>query len=273
MLSTLTLAVALSSAIGQSDQLTISNVRPTYGRFGPARPDNKVLPLDVYSVAFTVDGFKAADDGKITYSMAMQVMNDKGKVVYGLDPQDLETFNLLGGSSVPAHSYFNAATHPAGEYTLKVDVVDRASKARGTLTRKFEILPKEFGIVRLSPTYDPDNRLAAPASGVTGQSIWINFALVGFDRDSKKQPDVTVKMIIRDENNRPTVKEPLKGHVNAGVDQTFELLPMSFRLDLSRPGKFNVEIQATDKVSKKESKVSFPVTVTEPKGSEASDQK
>jgi hypothetical protein len=266
MLTTLTLAVALGSALGQAEQLTISNARTTYGRMGPNRSDNKLLPGDTYSVAFNVEGFKVDDEGKALYTMAMQVTNDKepDKVVYGLDPQDLETYILLGGTTMPAFSYFNAGTHPAGEYTMKVTVVDRNSKAKATLTRKFEILPKAFGMIGLSLSYDPDNRLAAPAAGVVGQSIWINFAILGFERDAKKkQPDVTVEMRVLDPRNKPTTVKPLVGRINAGVEAIHEVLPMSYRLPLSRAGKFTLEILATDKIAKKEVKISFPVTVTE----------
>jgi hypothetical protein len=36
---------------------------------------------------------------------------------------------------------------------------------------------------------------------------------------------------------------------------------MHFLLSLNRPGKFTVELRATDQVSKKKAKLSFPLTV------------
>ncbi len=271
MFTTLALAVALSSALGQSEQLTISNARATYGRYGPARADDKLLPADTYWVAFDVDGFKVDKEDKnkedkILYTMSMQVTNEKGKVVYGIDPLDQESQNILGGSNVPSFSFFSAGTHPPGEYTLKVNIMDRNTKAKVTLTRKFEILSKGFGLVDLHPSYDSDGRSHAPASGVTGQWIWITFNAVGFERDNKtKQPDVALEMRVLDENGKQTVPKPFRGRINSGVDRTAELLPMSYRFGLNRPGKFSVELHATDKVAKKEVKLSFPITVTEQK--------
>ena len=48
---------------------------------------------------------------------------------------------------------------PAGAYTVKVKVTDRATKRSAELTRTFEVLPKALAIVRLSTTYDPDGRV------------------------------------------------------------------------------------------------------------------
>ena len=42
-------------------------------------------------------------------------------------------------------------------------------------------------------------------------------------------------------------------------------LPMSFLLRINRPGKFTVELNATDKISNKTAKLTFPVTVLEQK--------
>jgi hypothetical protein len=277
MFPTLALAVALSSALGQSEQLTISNVRATYGRFGPVRPEDEILPFDTYVVAFNVDGLKANEEGKILYTMSMRVTNDRGKVVYGLDPQDLETVNFLGGSTMPAFGFFYAGTNSPGEYLFEETVVDRITKSKQTLKRKFKILPKAFGMIGLTFSYDPDNRFPAPTSGVTGQTIWIHFGVSGFERDNqRKQPDVVAEMRVLDENNKPTLAKPLFQRIKSGIEQNAEIIPFDLRLPLNRPGKFTVEIRAIDKIGKKESgevKLSFPVVVTEQKATDGKEQK
>ena len=43
------------------------------------------------------------------------------------------------------------------------------------------------------------------------------------------------------------------------------LLPMYFLVELNRPGKFTIELKATDRTSKKTARASLPLTVTEPR--------
>ena len=49
------------------------------------------------------------------------------------------------------HEFQVSADLPPGEYTVKVNVTDRAAKpaASATVSRKFEVLQPAFGLVRL----------------------------------------------------------------------------------------------------------------------------
>jgi hypothetical protein len=275
MWTTLALAVALGSALGQSDQISISNVRATYGILGGVRPDNRLLPGDTYFLSFDINGLKVDKAGKVAYSMGMEVTNSKGKVIYGREPQKLEQFISLGGSRMPVFTWVDAnINQEPGEYTITVSVADRVTNKRQSLTRKFETLPKDFGLVRLMTTYDPDGHQSAPPMGVAGQRLYINFFAVGFERDPKrKQPDVAVEMRVLDEDGKPTVADPFEGGVSDKVAQDVLGIPMSFTLDLNRPGKFTVLLNATDRVSKKTSKLSLPITVIEQKASDTAEQK
>jgi hypothetical protein len=276
MWTTLALAAALGSAAGQTDQLTVTNVRATYGQLGPLRTDNKVLPGDRYDLAFDVEGIKVGDDGKVIYSMGMEVTNSQGKVIYGRDPRNLEAYYFLGGNRLFATTYVTAGfSQPPGKYTIKVSLTDRATKASTTLTREFELLPKDFGLVGLSLSYDPEGRWAAPPRGVTGQSLFVNLMATGFERDKnkKQQPDVSLEMRVLDENGKPTLSKPLAGDISRDVPMEVVYLPLNFVLELNRPGKFTVELVGTDRLSKKTAKLSFPVVVTEAKAANGSDQK
>ena len=275
MWTRLALALVLGLAPNQAEKLTITNVRATYGELGPLRSNDKLLPNDSYYVAFKINGFKLDQEGKIIYTMGMQLANEKGKVIYSRDPQNLETLNILGGSSLPAYTFITAGLEtPPGKYTLKVMVADRASKAETTMSREFDILPKAFGIIRLTTSYDAAGQLPAPPGGVTGQSIWVTYGVTGFECDkTKKQPDVSVELRVLDENGKPVVTKPQGGRVNTGVEQVYEILPFAFRVTLNRPGKFTVELSAADKIANKTEKMSFPLTVTEQKATVEQEQK
>jgi hypothetical protein len=267
----LSLIGMLATTMGLSDPLTISNVRPTYGIFGSERPDHKVVAGDTYMIAFDIEGLRSDDSGRVRYTMAMEVTDSKGKVVFAQNPRDLEGFSTLGGSRLPAFSHLDTLpTQTPGEYTIKVTVIDRTTKATQQLVHRFEILPKAFSIVRLSVSADPDMQFRLPPIGVPGQTLWLKFFTVSFERDPiKRQPDLQVEMRILDENGKPTLPKPNTGEVNDEVAEAHVAIPWQFRIELNRPGKFTIEARATDRISKKESKVSVPLKVMDQKASAA----
>src|SRR5262249_44490835 len=178
-----------------------------------------------------------------------------------------EYYDSLGGQRVPVSAILHTEPNLApGDYLMKVTVTDKLTKQSQQLTRKFEVLRPSFQIVRINFSNEPSNRLSVPLDGVVAENRWINFAAVGFDRDSKtKQPDVYVEMRIFDDKGKPTWSKPFTGGVDQGVPEDVNRIPMQFMLALNRPGKFTVELQATDRVSKKTAKRTFAFVVTEQK--------
>jgi hypothetical protein len=266
MWTTFVLTAALSAVPGQSGQFALTNVRTTYGFLGAPRTDTKVLPGDNIVLSFDIEGIKPDSSGKVLYRIAMEVADGKGVVHFKQSSRDRETTLALGGSRVPAFASLQIGLdQPAGDYTVKVTVTDRVTKSSQTLTNTYQVLPKAFGIVRLTTTNDPHGQFPAPFVG-EGQSLWVNFAAVGFGRDQGKgQPNLSVALNILDENGRPTMAKPFTGEVNQNIPANAMALPMQFLLELNRAGKYTVELTATDKVSGKTANLSFPLTVLKPK--------
>jgi hypothetical protein len=270
MVSTLALVTLLSLAPGQSDQLQLTNAHATYGVMGPPRPNNQVLPGEVFWVTYDIENLAVDAGGEVRYSMGMELFNSKGKREYGKDPQELKAYNFLGGTTLPAFANTQVGTEtPPGEYTLKVTVIDLGVKPNktATLERKFEVLPKKFGIVNLHLTYDGDGRFPAPGTGVAGQTFFINFWTTGFERDkTKKQPDIVAELRILDDKDKPTLAKPLIGTLgNEEVPAKAQQVFMQYTLPLNRTGKFSVQLKVTDQVSKKTTELSFPITVLDSK--------
>jgi hypothetical protein len=269
MLSTLAVAAVLSLAPSQSDTLQLKNVRATFGPLGQERKDSKVLGGDAYFVSFDIEGLKVRDDGQVKYSMSMDLTNKEGKSQYKQEPQELEAFNALGGSRVPAFAHILIGTDtPEGEYTLKVTVKDRATEKSDTLTRKFEVLPRKFGLVQINMSYQAPAQnvfLPAPPLGVPGQTFLVNFAVVGFDLDKsrKDQPNIETSMRVLDEDGKPTLAKPYSGEAKEVDAQFKRVIPMQFFLQLNRPGKFKIEVKATDKVGGKTAEQILDLTVVE----------
>jgi len=263
MLTTVALLAALTSAVGQADGLAITKVRQTWYLLGPARTDDKLLPGDSYNIAFDIQGLKVAPDGKVQYSMGLKVTNSAGKVEFGSDPTPKEVYNALGGSTVPAYANVDVGLNQApGKYTLTVTVIDTTSKAEQKLTRSFEVLQKSFGLVRLFTAADANMSIPSGPHGIPGQSLYIRFYAVGFERNAAtKQPDISIEMKIVDENGKATLEKPFSDAVKANLAPDMVAIPLTFTLHLNRPGKFTVQFTAVDQVNKKEAKVSLPITV------------
>ena len=160
-----------------------------------------------------------------------------------------------------ATGHYLAPSLLPGDYELKIIVTDRANDKSASITRSFTVLPRAFGLVRLSASRDPDGHLPAFLPAV-GQTVWLHCTIVGFERDKDGgQPNVVLEVRIRDEQGKTTIARPLTGTVNKDVPSDALALPMQFPVLLNRAGKFTLELKATDKVSGKSVEFSHPFGV------------
>jgi hypothetical protein len=253
---------ALTAPAADAGDLSITNVRLTHGVLGPTRSTDKVLPGDSVFLSFDLSGVTIAEDGTVKFSIGTEVVNDQGKTLFKMAPRDNEIKLSLGGNRMPGYAQVDVGLQqPPGEYTMKVTVTDRASGKSQTLSRNFTVLQPDFGIVKASISSDPDglHRTVVPGAG---EGLWVHFGVLGFNRDNgTKQPDVSVQLRILDESGKATQTKPLMATVKSDVPADHVLLPMRFPLALNRPGKFTIEVTATDELSKKTSKLTFPLTV------------
>jgi hypothetical protein len=261
--TTMVLAAALA-APQDKDKLTVSNVRATHGMMGPTRAGEKVLPGDELDLCFDVEGATVDDEGKVRYSIAVEVADSKGKTLFKQDPKDLEAPASLGGDRIPAYAHLDVGLQsPPGEYTFVVTVVDLPSKRSQQLKRTVEVLPKDFGLVRVKSTRDQEGQIPAVMPGV-GEGLWLSFGAIGFARGGDgTQPDLTFEMRVLDEDGKPTRSKPVAVHVNKDVPADAALVPGRFFLSLNRSGKFTVELTATDKASGKKAQLTIPLNVRE----------
>jgi hypothetical protein len=262
MLTTAIFLTALSLAPGQSGQLRVSNVRTTHGALGPTRPDNKILPGDLVCLSFDVQGFQTDSAGKVLYGVGMEVADSKGDVLFKRAPSQFELPGPGNGKSVPACAKVEVGLHqPPGKYDLKVTVADRTAGATTAVTRSYDVLPLEFGIVRVSLTDDREGKSSA-AVFAPGRPGWINFTAVGFGRDNiKKQPHLTATMRVLDGDGRSVFPKPSSGAINEGVPAQVGAVPMQFQLVFAQTGRFTVELKATDEVTGRKTTLSFPIQV------------
>ncbi|MEZ6140667.1 MAG: hypothetical protein R3B84_08865 [Zavarzinella sp.] len=272
MTSNLLLMAALTLVPQQPGTLTLENARLTYGEVGSVRTETKFLPGDVFFLSFDMKGIKIDDEGQAAYTIGMQVLDPTGKETYKSGPEQQNAFLPLGGGTLPARAFVSIGfDQPPGIYTCKVTVTDILAKsAPKLLEQQFEVLPKSFGIVQVYTTTDLEGKNPAPLTGVAGQTMFIHFVIIGFDRDAtKKQPNVTLTMRIFDKDSKVTLPKPVTKNIpdarEGAVDEKSIGVPMRLMLPLSREGGYLVELASTDNLTGKKSVVYLPVRVFPPK--------
>lgn len=260
MIWTTLVAAALSMGSG-SDELTLASPRFTRGVLGPTRGDTKVVPGDNLFLSFDIVGVTIDDSGKVRYRTGIEVTGPSGKSVFRQDPKEQTATCSLGGNRIAAFASVDIGRdQPPGDYTLKVTVIDGDSGKKAELSRSFEVGERTFALVRVSTSADAEGLLPAPTPGA-GQALYVHFGAVGFERGADKQPNVRISLRIIDEDGRPTLGNFPSGTVNKNVPGDAVILPMSLPLLLNRPGKFSVQLIATDTISGKEDRLSFPLVV------------
>lgn len=265
MLCSLALA-ALTLSPSQGGEVKLTNVRMTIGELGAPRAGTKLLPGDVLFIGYDITGLAVDPDGTAKYSMAMEVQDAAGKAIFKQDPRDLTDFVPLRGNVIPARAFITIGLdQDAGAYTCKITVTDPKTKAKDTLTAKFEVLKRDFGIVAVFTSHDERGAFSAPTTGVAGQTIFIQFSVASFQRDAKtKQPNVEFEFQILDEKGTPTLAKPRTHIQDGGVDEKEGAFAMRFPVFMSRPGKFTVRITANDKVANKKATYELPLNVLQP---------
>jgi hypothetical protein len=263
MWSMIALLAICHAAPEEAGKLALTNVRSTYGIQGPTRTDNKFLPGDSLFLSFDVAGARVGAGGKVRYSIGLDVTDNTGKLEFRQAPHAQEMDAPAAGKSLPAYASIHIGLdQPPGEHKVKVTVTDLVAGESRDLTYPCQVLPRDFGIVGLKATADSD--CCVPALEFhTGQSYWLRFDLVGFGRDKTSgQPNLAVTLRVVDEQGKAALPKPMTGEINRDVGPKVPIVPAQFVLRLQQPGKFTVELAATDKVSGKNATLSFPLTLT-----------
>lgn len=256
---------ALAFQPAQGGELEILNPRATYGYLGATRPKTGLMPGDVAHFTFDIKGLKQDAKGKAEYSLLMEVTNSKGEVTFKEGPRNGIVQNFLGGDTLPcaAHLEIPLDTKP-GTYKLKITITDRATKKSKTFEADGQVLAPDFGLVRVGTFADAAGNVPAAPIGVVGETLHINFSVVNFKRDDKsKKPHIELALKVLDDKGKPTLAEPLSGDVK-DIPDDVKMVPIRFGMTLNKTGQFTVELTATDKLSGKSAKVTFPIKVTTP---------
>src|SRR5438552_471866 len=98
---TLLLTAALLPAAQAGGKLEIVNPRITYGHLGAVRPKEGTLPGDVAHVSFDIKNLKQDERGRAAYTVAIQIREAKGDMLFEQRPLNAIAQNYFGGDTLP----------------------------------------------------------------------------------------------------------------------------------------------------------------------------
>jgi hypothetical protein len=256
------LATLVVTPAANEQVLNLSHIRLSHGMHGPTRSTTEILPGDSLDIGYTIEGLSQDAQGKAKFSTGLEIRKMDGKVVFKQDPQTQEPLLVLGGNQWPAVTHVDIGLDSKpGDYVVHIEVTDLITKKSHALEQPVKVLPPKFGIVRLTTTSDSNGRNPTAVPGC-GETLWINFAIVGFQRHKEKaQPHLTVEMRVFDDKGKPTTPKPLVGVIDDKVPLMEVAVPAQFQLPLNRPGKYRVELKTTCGLTNKSTELSFPLIV------------
>jgi hypothetical protein len=267
MVSSLTTLLLVVLAPGQDTKLEIADPHTTYGYLGAKRPKGVgALPGETVYFTFDIKNLKLDKHGRATYSIGVEVFDEKGELAYEQKPRNAIAQNYFGGNSLPCSTQMDIPHNAKpGIYSWRTTVKDRADGRTVTIEGKGHIRPLDFGLIQVGTYADPEAKVPISPIGVVGRNLYLSFSTIGFQRDSKtKQPNIKTSLRILDEAGKPTFAEPLDGQVNADVPEELTIIPMQFGMTMNRPGRYTIELTAQDALSGKNDRVSIPVRILEP---------
>jgi hypothetical protein len=259
-------AVLLSASLGQPGQLTVTNERLTYGHLGPVRESAKYLPGDMINLAFEVQNITFDKTGKAFYTTDLDLFDSSGAELLKQNPRKAVSPNYLGGNTLPCAANLGVPMESKpGVYKLVVTVVDEATKKSVKVEKKIEVLPKAFGLVQVGTSADREANFAVSPVGAMGDTMYLNFSVVGFKRDTKsKQPHLKAVMRVLDDKGQPVGAYTMTGEAKSDVPENLSVVPLQFGVTMNRIGRFTLEVTATDVLTGQKSTVTFPIRVVEP---------
>ena len=141
MWATLAVSAVLAAAPADAAPLQIKNDHFTYGIFGAERKDAEVIPGDILILAYDIEGLTTKDDGTVRYTTSMELLDKDSHSEFKENPIERTAVNALGGSRLPCWSRVNIGTDtPAGDYTVRVSVTDKAAANAAPVTVERRIL-------------------------------------------------------------------------------------------------------------------------------------
>lgn len=263
LLAVLITAFAAGSAPAK---LELRDVRASHGQLGPERKSDEYVLGDEAYYRFTIAGVKSDADGRLAAEIHLRVTDAQGKEVLKT-AVPVQAVMALGGDTLPGSARVNLNDPiTPGEYELTVEVKDLNAGESASFRRKFTCKPEEFAAVQVRFYQDPDGKLPAPVGGMVGQTLFVRFYGIGFDR-GQGEIDLEFDIRVFDGQGKPVTPKPIRAafhNEDPAVVKQVGRLNFKGEMTLNRPGEFVLRLTLTDKLAKKTTTFEAPMRVAAP---------
>lgn len=260
----LALLLVLGGPVSARAELKLVDVRPTYGRLGSARPSARILPGEDLHVTYVVSGISRGADGRSEVSTTAELLDEAGETVAQVPGPPGRIFLALGGSTLPRHMHFSLPIDFApGKYRMRGVLVDVRTGEEIVAEQPFEVIPMEFGIVRLHLSGDPEGKTAVGGNLTVSQEAHVVGRGVGFARNGDRI-HVIGNLTIRDAAGKAVAPVPISFEIDQEIDDDLDQLDFRWTIPLNRPGKFSLLIEVRDEIASKNATYEMPLVVSSP---------
>ncbi|MEX2119143.1 MAG: hypothetical protein WD847_06005 [Pirellulales bacterium] len=257
-------ACVTASSTSAQAELKLGEIQASHGPLGPQRETLDVFPHDELFFRFMISGAKVSDQGEASPSVTIKVLEKDGSELFS-DTTPVTGVLALGGNELPGTAAVELGDQlPPGTYTLEVIVKDTLSGEEANFRREFQFKKAQFAIVSPRFAYDAEYKVAAPAGGITSQTLFFRLKAIGFDR-SQDRIDAEMQVQVLDGNDQPMMPQPIKATLvneDPNVVKQAPFLTFSGQMVLNRAGDFKLRISVLDKVSGQETQFETPLRVT-----------
>jgi hypothetical protein len=228
-------------------QLKIEGIEAVYGALGPARPSAEYCPQDQAVFRFRISGARVDPQGAFDGDMIVAVTDPAGQVERSTSR--IGGVLAFGGGTLAgvAHLDLPTDTRP-GQYVLAVTVRDRRANSEAGFERKVTVKPAAFAVVAPRSYFDAAHKVPAPFGGIVGQTLYLDFKVIGFARD---RLDVTMDLQVADADGKDLLPEPIRARVAVDDAERAKDIPfVRFKSDLAlnRVGQYTVRVVVRDRV-------------------------
>lgn len=242
-------------------QLKLEEVRPTYGRLGTTRTSTRVLPGDELVVEYVVSGVVPDAEGMVNVEVVATLENANHKVISEVPAASKRSVLALGGARFPGLVYFSLPPDcEPGRYVVRGKISDLNQRKSVLLEQDFEVLPPAFGVIRLRLASDSKGALPTGGNLTVNQPVFFHATVVGFSRQGKAI-HVDGNMVIVDSDGRKTLLKPDSVGIRQEVDDGLDYLDFNWPIVANRPGRFVVQVEFRDEISKKTVVHELPINV------------
>jgi hypothetical protein len=245
--------IAFGAASPALAQVAIKNIQARHGQFGPERASLDLYPGDEVVFTYTIEGVKTDPAGTVACDFELKVSDESGKVVFQQTSPATQTLPI-GGHSFPNASHFGFGIGtPPGKYKVTVICTDKRQQLSDSFERVVTCLKPAFAVVQPRFSYDAKGETSASLINVYGQTIFVRFSVVEFDRSHKKI-DLSMSMQLIDEKGAELLPKPVTNSLVVNDPKQIENAQFaSFAAAFSclQLGTFKVSITVTDNVANK----------------------